>query len=191
MAGINRAQNTTTTRAFSILERWERKAPRKCVFLSHHQSDKAYCRRVADYINDLDVDVYFDEDDQQLEQYRLAGDPDGVTDCIQAGIDKSDFMLCVVSIRTRESSWVPFELGYGFGRGRTELGILTLIGVDEKDLPDYARTSKFILDDLSDLNDFLASHVEGARLILESSGQRTFSANRGSNHPLHGILNIR
>jgi TIR domain len=191
MSGINRAQNTFATRNFSLLERMEHKAPRKCVFLSHHKSDMAYCRRVADYIMDLDVDVYFDEDDGQLEQYRLAGNPDGVTNCIRAGIDKSDFMLCVVSTRTGQSSWVPFELGYGFGRGRTELGILTLAGVNEEDLPDYARTSKFILDDLGDLNDFLASHANEARLILESSGQRTFSESLGNAHPLYGVLNIR
>ena len=189
MSGLNRAQNIYST--ISLLERWEHKAPRKCVFLSHHQSDKEYCRHIANYINDLDVDVYFDEDDEQLEQFRLSGDPDGVTNCIKAGIDKSDFMLCVVSTRTLRSSWVPFELGYGFGRGRTELGILTLVGVDEKDLPDYARTSKYILDDLSDLNKFLASHTKGARLVLESNQQRTFSASMGESHPLSKILNIR
>ena len=78
MSGLNRALNTFST--LSLLERMERKAPRKCVFLSHHKSDKAYCRHVAAYINDLDVDVYFDENDERLEQCRLAGDPDGVTD---------------------------------------------------------------------------------------------------------------
>lgn len=189
MSGLNRAQSTYSM--MSLLERWEHKAPRKCVFLSHHQSDKEYCRHVADYINELDVDVYFDEDDEQLEQCRLAGDPDGVTSCIKAGIDRSDYMLCVVSTRTRLSSWVPFELGYGFGRGRTELGILTLIGVDKKDLPDYARTSNFILDDLSNLNSFLASRAPSARVLLESSHQRSFSASMGASHPLSGILNIR
>ena len=100
-------------------------------------------------------------------------------------------MLCVVSVRTRQSSWVPFELGYCFGRGRTELGILTLVGVDEKDLPDYARTSKFILDDLSDLNGFLSSRAQSARVLLESRQQRTFSASMGTSHVLSGILNIR
>lgn len=88
MAGINRA--TKNLRFYSE----SRKAMgMKCVFLSHQQKDKDVCRKIADYLMAADIDVYFDEYDEDLKFYRQANDPKGVVDSIKKGINNSSHML--------------------------------------------------------------------------------------------------
>jgi hypothetical protein len=160
---------------------------RKCIFISHQKDDSNYCREVAQYIMDADFDVYFDENDNDLRLYREANDPQGVTACILNGINNSHFMLCVVSKSTLTSTWVPFEVGYGYEK--IDLGILTLQGVNQSVLPQYAHSAKFIIDSVDDLNSFLATKSGKTKLVLEAE-QKVFSAQRGAYHPLAGIMNL-
>lgn len=158
-----------------------------CVFISHQKADSAFCKQIADYILNAGMDVYFDEYDHDLRLYRENNDPHGVTACILKGINNSNFMLCVVSPQTLGSTWVPFEVGYGFEQ--TQLGILTTKGVHRKDLPHYALTAKFIVDAIPALNTFLRSKTA---VINES---RSFSQVTGlgvdTRHPLANVMNIQ
>jgi len=155
-----------------------------CVFISHKREDTAACEQIANYIMDAGIDVYFDKYDKTLSQLVREGNPNKVTERIQEGIENSSHMLCVVSPATVRSYWVPFEVGYGYRR--VALGILTLKGVSDADLPDYMKTTAVIRGTQS-LNEFISRLLGPQRTILESRG--TITKNAASPHPLDNILN--
>jgi TIR domain len=158
-----------------------------CVFISHQKADSAFCKQIADYILRAGMDVYFDEYDHDLRLHRENNDPHGVTECILKGINSSNFMLCVVSPQTLGSTWVPFEVGYGFEK--TQLGVLAIKGVRRANLPHYALTARFIVDNIPALNTFLRSKTA---VINESRnfGQVTALA-VDARHPLANVMNIQ
>ncbi len=161
MAGINRAEKST--RLFSE----SRKAKGvQCVFLSHQQKDKDVCRKIADYLLNADIDVYFDEDDDDLKIYRQQNRPQGVVDSIKKGITNSSHMLVVVSPNTIYSKWVPWEVGYGYDS--TNLGVLTLKGIKEEDLSDYLKTT-LIIRGTKSLNTYLAKITGKIESLMEST----------------------
>jgi hypothetical protein len=195
MPGINRAVATTIHGSSSpqvrLNETRAMSAPKRdCVFISHQKQDSPFCKAIADYIMQAGLDVYFDEHDKDLRIYREANDPQGVTECILKGINNSNSMLCVVSPHTLGSTWVPFEVGYGYEK--TELGILTTKGVHRTDLPHYAQTAKLIMDTVPDLNKFLLTRPS----VITESQTRTFSTPAGvklsvnSQHPLANVMNL-
>lgn len=144
MAGLNRA-----TSYLRSLSESRKSIGIKCVFLSHQQSDKAVCREIANYLMEANIDVYFDEDDEDLKVHRQTNNPKGVVDSIRKGINNSSHMLVIVSRNTMLSRWVPFEIGYGYDK--TELGVLCLKGIPKGELPEYVRIAK-IVRDIYDLN---------------------------------------
>jgi len=178
MAGINRAAKDF--RMFSA----SRKSKRvECVFLSYQQKDKDVCRKIADYLTKADIDVYFDEDDADLKYYRQTKRPQGVVDSIRKGINNSNHMLVVVSPNTIYSKWVPWEVGYGYDK--TDLGVLTLKGIKDEDLPDYLKTT-IIIRGTKSLNNYLAKITNNIQSIMESIDLiKSFSA---STHPLDSYL---
>lgn len=109
MAGINRAISSYVT-----LSESRKNSGIKCVFLSHQKSDSDTCKKIAEYLIAAEIDVYFDENDDDLKIYRQIGNPHGVVDSIKKGIKKSSHMLVVVSPNTIHSKWVPWEVGYAY-----------------------------------------------------------------------------
>lgn len=83
------------------------------VFISHKSEDKAFCRMIANYFDQVNIDYYFDENDSELQIADQTNDHKKVTNCIKKGIVNSTHMLCVISEHTYKSVWVPYELGYG------------------------------------------------------------------------------
>jgi hypothetical protein len=126
----------------------------KCIFISHQQKDKEAARKIADYLLNAGIDVYFDEYDKDLKHQNQAGNPKAVTQAICNGVNNSSHMLVLVSPNTLYSTWVPFEIGYGFDK--TELNVLCLKGIQKGGLPEYVRTAK-IIRDIYDLNLFISN----------------------------------
>lgn len=160
MAGINRALSINESRAKVNFS-----ANVKCVFISHQKNDTAYSKKIADYIMDSGIDVYFDEYDKDLRIYRQTNNPNGIVNCIKRGINTSSHMLCIISINTLDSKWVPWELGYGYDK--TSQGVLTLKGINENQLPDYLKTTNIIRGTKS-LNSFIQNIADNYSMILES-----------------------
>lgn len=156
-----------------------------CVFISHKREDTKDCEKIAEYLMDANVNVYFDKYDDSLSRYASEEDADKLTETIRKGIDESTHMLCVVSEMTYKSYWVPFEVGYGYCR--IKLGILTLKDMAEADLPDYMKTSDVIIRGTKSLNDFIAQLLGQKRDILESQG--IIKKSSVESHPLDKILN--
>ena len=178
MAGINRALASQRTFSESRKIRGV-----ECVFLSHQQRDKETCKKIAEYLMKADIDVYFDEYDEDLKSYRQTNNPKGVVDSIKKGINNSSHMLVVISPNTIYSKWVPWEVGYGYDH--TDLGVLTLKGIDDSDLPDYLKTTQIIRGTKS-LNAYLASITNSIVSLME--GHDLIKSHTTSSHPLDNYL---
>lgn len=178
MAGINRAAKN-----FRTFSESRKMIGVQCVFLCHQQNDKDVCRKISDYLLAADIDVYFDEDDTDLKYYRQANRPQGVVDSIRAGINNSSHMLVVVSTNTIHSKWVPWEIGYGYDS--TDLGVLTLKGIKNEDLPDYLKTT-LIIRGTQSLNTYLAKITGKVQSVMESV--RLIKSYATLSHPLDNYL---
>lgn len=145
----------------------------KCIFISHQQKDKNEARVVADYLEKSGIDVYFDEYDSALKIHHQHNDPKKVTEAICNGINNSSHMLVIVSPNTISSSWVPFEIGYGFEK--TDLAILCLKGIPKGSLPEYLRTAP-IVRDIYDLNIKIASITgKSKERLIESNALKAYA----------------
>jgi hypothetical protein len=122
----------------------------KRVFISHKKEDKDLAKKVADYIMEAGVDVYFDEYDTTINR----NDPLSVVSAIKKGMQLSTHMLVVFTNNTLLSTWVPWEIGYGDAT-KTEIRILKMNDIKKDRLPEYMQIVKVLLD-IYDLNQFLA-----------------------------------
>jgi hypothetical protein len=138
----------------------------KCIFISHQQKDKEAAKKIADYLLNAGIDVYYDEYDKDLKVQHQKSDPNAVTQAICNGINNSTHMLVLVSPNTLNSTWVPFEVGYGYDK--TDLSVLCLKGIPKGGLPEYIRIAK-IIRDIYDFNS-LISIVSGKskEILLET-----------------------
>jgi hypothetical protein len=171
MSGINRALKNNK----GLFSSFRKNSGINCVFLSHQQKDKNTCKKIADYLLNANIDVYFDEYDDDLKDFRQTNNPQGVVDSIRGGINNSSHMLVIVSPNTIQSRWVPWEIGYGYDK--TDLGVLTLKGIQDNDLPDYLKTTR-VLRGTKSLNSYLAgltgiyeSYMERQNLIINYNQQ--------------------
>lgn len=155
----------------------------KCVFISHQKTDTQYAKKIADFLLSNGIDVYFDEYDEDLKGINQISQPSKVTNAILKGINSSSHMLVVVSLNTMNSSWVPFEIGYGFDK--TDLGVLTLKGITKEQLPSYLKTAKLIRD-IWDINK-LVERVTGKNEV-ELHKAFVFESYSSNLHPLSNIM---
>jgi hypothetical protein len=154
-----------------------------CVFISHQKNDKDQAKKVADYLMSAGIDVYFDEYDFDLKIQKQTGNPSEVTKSICNGINNSSHMVVIVSSHTLISSWVPFEIGYGFEK--TDLGVLCLKGIPKGGLPEYVLAAP-IIRDIYDLNNFVEKITKKSKETLIES--RMLSNYNNSSNPLYGVM---
>lgn len=136
----------------------------RTIFLSHKTEDKNACLRIAQYLDEHGIDLYLDIFDKDIQISTIRGDREAVVECIKKGVKLSDYMLCVISKKTKNSKWVPFEIGYGHAcivdinkevdvnkltEGAPRIAILTLEDISEDDLPNYLKIVPDIRGELS------------------------------------------
>ena len=151
-----------------------------CIFISHQKKDAKIARSIADYFLNAGIDVYVDEYDNSINR----NNPWSVVTAIKKGIQHSNYMLCLITPNTKESQWVPWEVGYGYDN-TTEIGLITK-EIDKYKLPEYFQVIQ-IIEGTKTLNEFI-SRIRGRNtdeLINESKIIRSSAPN----HPLDNILN--
>ncbi|HLO72792.1 MAG TPA: toll/interleukin-1 receptor domain-containing protein [Flavobacterium sp.] len=178
MIGINRALTLNEFKANLNLN-----LNVKCVFISHQKADTEYCKKIADYLINAGIDVYFDEYDKDLKFYRQTNNPTGVVDSIKKGIKMSSHMLCVISKDTLYSKWVPWEIGYG--NDKTIQGAITIQGITSSELPDYLKTVQ-VVRGIKSFNSLITQITGQSEYILEN--QRKIKTYSSFYHPLATIL---
>jgi hypothetical protein len=162
MKGTNRFPSL-----FSIKESHAGTQSTICVFISHSRKDKAQAREVAEFITDLGLDIYFDEKDRSLQLADEVKDHAKVVKCIQDGIEHSTHLLGVVTENTKESWWVPYEIGFASGKKNQ---CAHLIQAEVTQLPSYIQSSN-VLADTTALESWLPEQHENSKnaraMILE------------------------
>jgi len=139
----------------------------KCVFISYQKKDRDAAIKVSEYLQHAGIDVYIDIYDSELRIQHQNDNPKEVTNAICKGINNSSHMLALISPQTMYSTWVPFEIGYGYDK--TDLGVLCLKGIPQGKLPEYVRTAT-IVRDIYDLNG-LIEKLSGKKkeILLETN----------------------
>ena len=127
-------------------------ASQPCVFISHKKEDADFARHLSDYVMERGINVYFDENDPILAKEHKS--PDEVVNAIKKGLEKSTHMIIVLSKKTLESNWVPWEVGFASAKDK-EYRLLRLNDVFGE-IPEFYKVAK-LLNDYDDLNKYLAS----------------------------------
>lgn len=153
----------------------------KCIFISYQKEDKDSAIKVADYLLSIGIDVYLDRYDSELKIHHQNNNPRAVTNAICNGINNSSHMLSIVSPNTLHSTWVPFEIGYGYDK--TELSVLCLKGIPKGMLPEYVRTAK-VIRDIYDLNLLIKDFTGQTREFLE----KTYSGNFSLSNSISSVM---
>ncbi|MFZ3576278.1 toll/interleukin-1 receptor domain-containing protein [Tenacibaculum finnmarkense] len=171
---------------------------RPCVFLSHKREDKKECKIIAKYLKQAEIDYYLDELDDDLQRAASEQNPIKITESIKKGIRNSTHMLVVVSEKTYQSQWVPFEVGYGHSAildkdlkedekpDRIKLSILTLKDISRKNLPDYMQVG-YIIRGTKSLNEYISKITN--RLEKSLINETKVFSHTKSEHPLDNVLN--
>lgn len=171
---------------------------RPCVFLSHKNEDKPACKKIAEYLENAGIDYYLDENDKELQYTASTNNPEKITELIKNGIAESTHMLVVISEKTYQSQWVPFEVGYGHAaildkddlqntqKNKIKLAILTLKDISDSALPDYLQVG-YIIRGTKSINEYI-SKISGKSESGMINETRIFS-NTKSYHPLDNVLN--
>lgn len=98
------AKDLNESRGFSL-------SANKVVFLSYRRKDKEYVKPIVDLLHGLKVNVYIDYLDEQLPDT-----PSSKTASIlRERIMKSDKFIMVLTPNSKDSKWIPWELGLGDG----------------------------------------------------------------------------
>lgn len=139
-----------------------------CVFLSHYNLDKTAVKKIGEYIMKAGIDVYLDENDLELQDASSVNNHKKVTECIQKGIAESTHILCLLSPKTVESWWVPYELGYG---EKSKKDICSLKLKELNQVPSYLQI-KLCLKNIEDLNNYIKEINKNVKLFtLNESNQ--------------------
>lgn len=153
---------------------------RTCIFISHKKEDNAQAKLIADYILQQDIDIYFDEYDYKLTT-NVRNESKKVVEIINNALINSTHMICIISPKTVASWWVPFEIGYVWGKGmqRSNMRANILKGIES--VPSYVD----IIDKLNtyrELDNFLQTISPNSKKLI------TDNYKIASHHPLSGIM---
>ncbi len=154
-----------------------------CLFISHQQRDKIAAQKIADYLIRAGINVYFDEYDNDLKIHHQSKNAAAVTNSIRVGINNSSHMLVLISPNTMSSTWVPFEVGYGYDK--TALYVLCLKGIEPGTLPEYVKSAT-IIRDIYDLN-LLTGRMVGANadILIKANLINDFASDQ---NPLSDVM---
>lgn len=113
------------------------------VFISHRNVDKPAARAIAKLLTTLDVHVWLDEEDQDLQLAAAKGliGEQGVVHAIERGVRHSSNLLGFLSRNTVGSWWVPFEIGYSRASDKSASFVVSEENDQTVKLPEYISGS--------------------------------------------------
>jgi hypothetical protein len=183
MAGLNRALFENR-----ILAKANESVGKSCIFLSHISIDKSWATAIGEYITRYgDIDIYLDVNDPDLQSAVLTNDAALMTRFIERGLSRSTHIMCLVSVDTVRSWWVPYELGFAKNAGR-HLSTLKLKG--DVELPAYLEISEIIRGTKS-LNQYLTAIRSGlTKASANAALTKSLIEHYVATHPLDTYLNF-
>lgn len=124
---------------------------KKCIFISHKSEDKYAAQCIGEFLKNAGLDIYLDINDTELQQATNEQNAAEIVNHIEEALSISTSILVLITENTKESWWVPYEIGYA-KKGKKDIASLLLKNVD--DFPDYLKIEK-TLRGLEDLKKYL------------------------------------
>jgi hypothetical protein len=164
--GVNRAEPLIKS-AFSFNEAISRSKP--CVFLSHRSLDKEMVKKIGEYIKYSGIDIYLDENDENLQVADATHNDKMTVDCIKKGIIESTHILCILSKSTVTSWWVPYEIGFGDNNYK-DIASLKIAELSEREIPSFLKIN-LCLKGIDDLNAYINNICLKNNLYLQKNSR--------------------
>lgn len=124
---------------------------KKCVFISHKSEDIEAAKALSEIITSKGIDVYLDINDSGLQSATRENDAKKIVNCIEKALSVSSHILVLVTSKTKQSWWVPYEIGYS---KKGEKQIASILLKDVADFPDFLQIEKK-LRGLNDLQNYI------------------------------------
>ncbi len=162
----------------------KRKRNRKTsVFLSYSHYDKKWAYAASLMLELIDGDLYID-----LRDYDLPNDPSVATaNILREKIANAEKFMVVVTDRTRDSVWVPWELGVADGiKGFENIAILPLSIIRGFEVQEYLATYNRVENSHNDLLTVYDEKRNTAQLFplwVHNMNQFTFPKMDQRHHP--------
>lgn len=138
--GINIATEIKKNPVYSFLYHLSDSTKSKmCFFISHKNEDTDAAIELGNHImNDFGYNIYLDVYDGALQEADENDDVDSIVKSIHKGLNYSTHLLCVVTDKSKESWWIPYEIGYAQAKDKKTASIK--IKTSEY-LPSFLRAS--------------------------------------------------
>jgi hypothetical protein len=141
------------------------------VFVSHKQEDSSAATRVAGVLRAApNVDVYIDVLDSQLRK-----SADDLTDYLRRQLGNCTHLMVVMSALTRESWWVPFEIGLATERAYP----ISTFATEAASLPEYLKKWPYLLTP-QDLTAYIRVATQTRPSVLAKGLREATRSERGS-----------
>lgn len=159
--GINIATPDAQHSLYSLLakqpSRETAKRDRICVFISHKDIDTPAAIEIGNHImEDLGINIYLDIYDKSLQKADEEGDLEGIVASIQKGISFASHLLCVVSDKSQDSWWMPYEIGFAQA---SDVKTASIIVKETEHLPTYLRIKDSpVFFDIESFDKYMIKH---------------------------------
>jgi hypothetical protein len=139
-----------------------------CIFLSHIQMDQDIVVKIGDYIKKAGINIYLDVNDLDLQRAVKEKNDQAITEFIEKGISSSSHVMCILTENTKDSWWVPFEIGFGKNAGKRLL-TMPVNTLSKEKIPSYIKVTQHIFG-INALNSYLKKiiHEYNNKEIIKS-----------------------
>lgn len=111
--GVNVAEEINKAPIYRYRYSQESKSSGLCFFISHKNEDADAALEIGNHImNDFGYNIYLDLFDETLQLADQNNDIETIVKSIHRGLSYSTHLLCVVTEKSKESWWIPYEIGY-------------------------------------------------------------------------------
>jgi len=117
------------------------------VFISHKKEDESSALTILNHFKKNDVPAWIDVLDPELKK-KSEGE---VTKHIQLQLSKCTHLLALFTINTKNSYWVPFELGMAYQLDKN----IATIKLSDVEHPEYLNEFPILGNKMSDLDKFI------------------------------------
>lgn len=117
-SGINIAQAIREDSLYALVGRQDKERSKICFFISHKDEDTDAAIALGKHITeDFGFNIYLDVYDNELQEADKNNDPEGVVNAIHKGIQYASHLLCIVTEKSKDSWWIPYEIGFAQAKG--------------------------------------------------------------------------
>lgn len=153
------------------------------IFISHKNEDVVLAHRIAvSLMADYRISTYLDELDPHLSA--ATGE---LTDHLRNSLGECTHLLAVLSSRTKQSWWVPFEIGLATEKGYP----ISTFAAEVVDVPDYLRRWPYLRSEL-DLSEYVTTILALQEELGVSDLRKIARSERGNYaQQFHSVLRRR